>query len=468
MQVRRLQTKQLIVGNTYLAFSAKNKKLSSPVGTFVAITSVTARGIKMLLLGTENPEEVAITKLDERDDAWIYDPSGVEIEMRLDPALDKNQWPKWTPRLEASDWMSRIFTLDTSRFYKVERPGEPGNGVTMIRMEDPNINPSTGRAYVTNFPLNWVMPVNPPEWRIPRAERLGLGAVELPLPPKPVKPEHQEALKALVESGLLKEISKQCRENVHHMRISADLKKTSVHLNQVCHREVKDDVRFEPAYLVTLGLNTGSSHWVKGKPSTEEALELYITYLTNYSPYADVFISKDAKFILEYGYVIDTNSPNRLVLGACFATRQVWERPYRADAFLALYKAGVPLDAAFMFGSQCSVFSGGKMKMGLTSSDHNHFQNSLVSDKCMVNFIKHAPEFSGKPYKYEPNASDGGNGGVDGMWSKEYNKGSQIYKSLVDIKGQGTNPMTNMLPADEVVERAADLIDDWLSNHGLV
>lgn len=466
MQVRRLQTKELIVGNTYLAYSAKSKKLSSKTGTFVTITSAAPRGIKMLLLGTENPDEVAITNLDSRDDAWVYDPNGVEIEMRLNSALNKTQWPKWTPRLESSDWMSRTFTLDTGRFYKVERPGEPGNGVTMARMEDPNTNPNTGRPYVTNFPLNWLQPVNPPEWRIPRAERLGLGAVELPLPPKPVKPEHQEALNALVKSGLMAPIMQGCKENTNHMRISGDLKKVDKSLNQVCHRELQRKVDFEAAYLITLGLNTTGRSWVKGRPS-DEALELYITYLTGYSPYADVFISKDPKFVLEHGYVIDTNQPNRLVVGACFATRQVWEKPQRAEAFLALLKTGVSLDAAFMFGSQCSVFKDGKMKMSIEPGDHNHFQNKRVSDKCMVNFITHQPEFPGETYSKNVHASGGGTGGVDGMWSKSYSNGSSIYQALSDIKGAGSDPTRNALSVDEVVERSADLIDEWMGRHGL-
>lgn len=466
MQVRRLNSKQLIVDSIYLAYSAKNKKLSSKCGTFIRITEVSDKGIKAQLLGTENPEIVAIRNLDERDDAWVYDPEGCELEMRLDPALDKTQWPRWTPRLEASSWMQRTFTLDMSRLYKVDREGQPGNGVTMIRMEDPDTNPTTGRAYVTNFPLNWVMPTNPPEWRVPRAERMGLGAVVLPLPPKPVKPEHQEALNALVESGLLKQIAVENTENVHHMRISADLKETEINLNQACHARVQDDVDFEAEYLVTSGFNNGTSGWVKGRPC-DGALELYISYLTQYSPYADVFISKDPAFILEHGYVIDTHQPNNLVLGACFATRQAWEKPYRAEAFLALYKASVPLDAAFMFGSQCSQFSGGKMKMALSSGDHNHFQNSQVTDKCMINFLTHKPAMPGKLYSEDVHASSNPRG-VDGMWSTNYGKGSAIYKALEAIKIPTAPPHANALPVDDVVERAADIIDDWMGKHGMV
>jgi hypothetical protein len=461
MQVRRLNIKQLEIGGNYLAYSAKNKMLSSPNGTLVKVAEVSGTGIKVQVLGIPDAPLTAIARLDSRQDAWVYDPAGCDVVMKM-ADFDETQWPFWTPRLEASGWKQREFILDVSRFYLNTREGA-GNGVTLYRMEETQINEKTGRPYVTNFPLNWLTPVNPPEWRVPRAERMGLGAVELPLPPKPVKPEHEEAVKNLMP--FLKKIDGVCTENVNHIRVDADFKHYDRRVNQACHRAIQEEPGFQAKYVCTMGWNSGSSSWVKGRPC-DEALELYITYLTSYSPYAEAFLTKDVKFILEHGYVIDGDAPNRIVAGACFATRQVWERPGRAEAFLELYKAGVPLDAAFMFGSQCSVFKGGKMKFGLTSSDHNHFQNGRVSDKCMVNFLKHKPEFPGDAYTQDVYASSGP-GGVDGMWSKAYGKTSLIHKKLLDIKRSNGTPMDNALSVAEAVEQAADFIDEWLDKHDL-
>lgn len=464
MQVRRLSVKNLVVGGIYLAYSSKSKKLSSPVGTLVEVVEVSGASVKLNVLGKTEAEHAAIRNLDSRQDAWIYDPSGVEIEMQLCPDFDKGQWPRWTPRLEASEWATKKFLLDISKIYKVEREGE-GQGVSLIRMEETDINPKTERPYVTNFPLNWLQPVNPPEWRIPRAERMGLGAVELPLPPKPVKPEHEEALKNLMPF-LEKMVSSHEKENTSFIKVGADFKESEEHFNQVCHRNIQTNAAFVPDYICTLGLNTTTKGgWCKGRPN-DEALVLWITYLTCYSPYADVFITKDPQFIIKYGYVIDTNFPNRLVAGACYATRQAWETPWRADAFAELYKSNIPLDAAFVFASQCSLFKGGKIKFSMGSSGHNHFQNAQASDKCIINFITHKPERAGTSYRKSVNAS-GGAGGVDGMWSKHYGSPSEIYKKLADIKNPKAPPHDNALQVDVALEIAADLIDDWMGKHGL-
>lgn len=464
MQVRKLKTKSLVVGDIYLAHSAKNKKLSSTFGTLVKILTTTPVVISMEILGKAEKEIVSIRNIDSREDAWIYSPVGAELEMELRPDFDKNQWPSWTPRLEASSWVDRKFKFDLTRIHFLEAEGA-GKGACLMRMEEADINPKTGRPYSTNFPLNWLQPTTPPDWRIPRAERMGLGVVELPLPPKPVKPEHEEAIKNLMPA-LEDMVKNHKKENTSFIKVGCDFKEIDRYYNQVCHRTIQNECNFKVDYVCTLGLNTTKiGSWVKGKPS-DEALVLWVTYLASYSPYSEVFITKDPDFIIKYGYVIDADSPNRLVAGACYATRQVWETPWRAEAFLEFYKAGLPIDVAFVFASQCSTFNNGKMKLGMGHSGHNHFQASNASDECFINFIKHTPKYPGQSYQKNVNAS-GGRGGVDGMWSESYGGGSQISKSLSDIRDNKAPPHANALSVDEVVEKACDLIEDWMVKHGI-
>lgn len=247
-----------------------------------------------------------------------------------------------------------------------------------------------------------------------------------------------------------------------HGKCSADFKKHKLYKKQACHRAVQEEENFNVEYLFTIGLNRcTTTSWNKGHPC-DEAMRLWITYLTSYSPYADAFITKDPDYILEYGYILDGNAPSRLVVGGMFATRQVWERKARAEAMLEFYKAGFTLDEAFLFGSLCSVYDKGKMKLGESGSGHSHLYTGKLTDSCLLNFLEHSPEGKDFPYKESIDPSHRSGSGIDGMWSKDFNRKprAKLIDKLMDIKKAGAD-FNNALPIEDVVERAFELIKDW-------
>jgi hypothetical protein len=430
---------------------------------FVKFISKSGDTIKVQMVGTN--VETAIKGLDSRDDAWMYCVSGAPIPVQVRVVTDEG--PRFSPRMIQEGWEGKVFPFDEAELYTSQKEGDDYFGVTLLRHKGDTLKPDTQQPYVNNFRMNWVFPAEAPEWRIPRAERMGIGAVELPLPKKPVPPEHQEVIDMLLDQ--LKEVKAlHTSSNVSFARVSADGKHVESSFNQACHADLQSDVDdFEIGYVLTIGTNTckNPGQWVKGHPC-KEAQVAWVTYLTSHSPYADVFITKDPEFILEHGYIIDASKPTKLVVGACYATRQEWEKPFRAEAFLELMKAGIMPDPAFVFGCQCSQYGNGKIKFAITTDGHNHFQNKEVSDKCIQNFINKTPQYKGRAYSVNVNASRG-YGGVDGMWSDKYGEGSDVYKALAAIKHPTANPSANALPVDEAIEQAADIIEDWCGRFGV-
>lgn len=463
---RKLLVKSLEVGAIYVAYSAKNKHLSrnGDKGVFVKVVSTTPQNVKVQVLGTTI--ETAIAKLDTRDDAWMYDPVGAEVDV-VARIADKAAWPGFSPRMEREGWDGKVFTFKEDELHLIDDELHPHFGVTLLRHEGDTIDPEEDAPYVNTFLMSNIYPVNPPEWRVPRAQRMGIGAIELPLPPKPVAGQHNAIINQL--APLFKEIySKHGNENVSFTKVNLSKNKHRLYSDQACHARMQTNEDFQVEYILTMGFPKRSTRWATDK-AEGEALHFWITYLTSYSPYADVFLTKDVDFILENGYVIDASKPSRLVVGACFATRQVWEKGARANAFLELYKAGIPLHLAHVFGSQCSEYKDGKMKFAQAGQQHSHLNNANLSDQCIVNFIDCKPQYPGKSYNEDCNATQschGGRYGVDGMWSKDfYDKKSGIYDKLKEIKGAGS--WGAALSIDEAVERAADIIDDWAGKVGV-
>lgn len=467
-QFRKLLVKNLVVGTTYVAFSARNKLLSSngDSGVFVKVISISGGNIKVQVLGTTT--ETAINKLDTREDAWLYDPAGSEMNV-IARISDKSAWPGFSPRMAREGWDNKPFVFKEDELYEVTEEDNPAKaGTLLLRHEGDTIDPEEEMPYINTFLMSDIYPAEPPEWRIPRAQRMGIGAIELPLPPKPVAEQHKAIIDAL-SPHVVELRKKHTGENVSFAKYDAEFKLVNEYQNQVCHARLQRSGDQNVSYILTIGRNDleGRASWVKGYAS-DEATRLYITYLVGYSPYKDVFLTKDVDFILEHGYIIDASKPSRLVVAGCFATRQIWEKSERCEGFLSLYKAGIPLDLAFVFGCQCSEYKEGKIKFAMQGSDHSHLENGRLSDKCILNFVDGKPQFPGKPYNVDESASSNSHGGcygVNGMWSKDFaDKPSSMFQKLKDIKGAGS--WGKALPVEDAVEKAADLIDDWIKEVG--
>lgn len=460
-QYRKLTNARLEVDQIIVAHNPKSKVLNTPNGMFCKVISKAEKSVKVQVLGTKTELRFST----EVDGAWAYDPSSSDTNVIVN-CSDFNAWPRFTPRMQAEGWQGKTFKFDSAELHLDRDERSQGFGLTLLRHKGETIDPDTQQPYTNNFLMSSIFPAEAPEWRIPRAERMGIGAVELPLPPKPVSVEHREVIDKL--TPVLDALNKKHNTNVSFSRHNKTFTEEVRSIGQACHRELQEEVGFTIQYVTTIGVNRAKNHsdWVKGYAS-DEAMRLWITYLTSYSPYADAFLTKDPDFIMEYGYVLTADVPNCILVGACFATRQVWEKPQRCEGFLELYKAGMPLDVAFVFGCQTSEYKDGKMKMSEPGNGHSHLNHSGLSDECIMNFIDHTPQRPGKKtYKESVNASRSNDYGVDGMWSSKFKQTpSSMYKALSNIKGGGE--WGKSLPVDEVVDKACDIIDDWLAKMGV-
>lgn len=461
-QYRKLTNARLEVDQIIVAHNPKSRVLNVPNGLFCKVISKAEKSVKVQVLGTKTELRFST----EVEGAWAYDPSSADTNVVVN-CSDFNAWPRFTPRMQAEGWQGKVFKFDSAELHLDRDERSQGFGLTLLRHKGDTIDPDTNQPYTNNFLMSSIFPAEAPEWRIPRAERMGIGAVELPLPPKPVSVEHQEVIDKLTPT--LNALRENHRSNVSFSRHNAELTETSKSTGQACHADLQRECTVRKvAYVTTIGINDvkDNNGWVKGKAS-DEATDLWITYLTSYSPYADAFLTKDPEYIKKYGYVLTADVPNCILVGACFATRQIWEKPARAEGFLELYKAGIPLDVAFVFGCQTSEYANGKMKLSEAGNGHSHLNNSGLSDKCILNFIKHTPERAGKKkYSESFNASGSNDYGVDGMWSKDFKeKKSEMFGKLSAVKGGGQWGAS--LPVDECVDRVCDLIEDWMVKHGV-
>lgn len=449
-QYRKLKPSRCDVDQIIVAHKPEGD-LSDPRGVLFRIKEIKGNVLKGVVL--KSGKQVAIDL--SKDDAWAYDPTSATTNIVINVA-DFNAFPGFTPRMQKEGWNGKEFEFKTEEVVFDDKPASPGNGMFFLRHTG-ETKKEDGTFYRNLFRMSDISLASPPEWRVSRAEAMGADVVELPLPPKPVLAENNAIIEAI--TPWLKTLNKALTsENTSHGKCSADFKQKQLYKNTVCHADLQRDVDFEVGYVFTIGKNRSGGRWVKGSCS-EEAELLWITYLTSYSPYADAFITKDPAYILEHGYILRGDAPSRLVVGACFATRQIWEKPERADGFLELYKAGLSLDEAFLFGSQCSIYRGGKMKLGQDGSGHSHIYNGRLTDECISNFLDHVT-VKDEPFNVNCKPSDS-RGGVDGMWSNSFGKKpvSKLVTKLMGIKKQ--SGIDTSLPVEDCVELAVDAIREW-------
>ncbi len=95
-----------------------------------------------------------------------------------------------------------------------------------------------------------------------------------------------------------------------------------VHSALPCHGLLKIN-NMDKAVCVITRLNYANIG--KADLSTESK-EAFLNYLFNYSPYHRAFLSKNATKVIKQGYVVcRTDVPGPLLLGACIASRRVWQ-----------------------------------------------------------------------------------------------------------------------------------------------
>lgn len=444
MLVRKIAVANLEVGKVYVAFSAKSKMLSSNggKGVFVLVEELKGKDVKLNILSLS--KTMTIKNLDERKDAWIYAPDS-ELSIFVNAEGKRDVFPKFTDRM-FNVFQGKEVKFSPENLYKHEREGE-GNGMLFYRFrgEDEKWN---------TFSFSWIAPNVVPEWRIPRAQRMGAGAVEVKLPPKPVSAEDEKLIEFL--SAGIKDFNKNKKLNNTASFLILNVKGEVVNesYSAACHWDLKT---CHGGKYILSGCKEAD-----GQIITESLLIDYINYLTIESPFKDAFLIKDVDWIMKNGYLLSGDISAQLLGGACIATRQAWEYPKFIKAWMGLAEQGIPLNLAYLFGSYVTEDKG-KWSWGASATGHTVFALNRMDDGHIINFNDgKIVNQNKKPYTKAPNYD-----GVNNLWGNGTNMAS-VFTSLRNIGGAVNKYGTREgIPFEDCVEQAADIIEDWMKKVGV-
>lgn len=107
-------------------------------------------------------------------------------------------------------------------------------------------------------------------------------------------------------------------------------------------------------------------------------LALYIQWMVNESPFAGIFLSKNVSDILKYGAVIDTRTHFGLSFAAAIASRTYHEHGANFITWLALAKAGVDKNVAYVIACATKSFH--------KTQRENSYLNADDTDAFAVDF----------------------------------------------------------------------------------
>lgn len=113
----------------------------------------------------------------------------------------------------------------------------------------------------------------------------------------------------------------------------------------------------------------------------------FVDYLVNRSMYKDVFASKDVDFIIDKGFICETEVPANLLAGGLIASRRISEYDYVLTGWKYMRDAGVNEDVAFALAHTVSFSAKGVVKQ--TSSGHCSIDGSNLSLDTVRNMKNH-------------------------------------------------------------------------------
>lgn len=147
-------------------------------------------------------------------------------------------------------------------------------------------------------------------------------------------PENVRTAKELKAAYALREEAKKGKNTNNYAAVFVGGEKSDVY-RQVCYSQIAYSFSGkELAYFIDYPTAKYSS---KGLTPYRTAQHLiYIHWLANESPYAEVFVTKDAKDILENGAIFHTHMPCRWVLHAAIQLRNLWEYPFVSYSWMPM------------------------------------------------------------------------------------------------------------------------------------
>lgn len=163
------------------------------------------------------------------------------------------------------------------------------------------------------------------------------------------------------------------------------------HIQQGCHWALKDLGNSRGASYVLTYLQKG------GKPKTVSS---YLDWLTTESVWADCFITKGGKEILELGvFAVDCDQPSNLMVGALIATRMIWEYPLIIERIIQFKdKYNLDGDIAFILGQLFRIDADSLVLASISSSHVPLDLGQQTSLPYVQNFLRHKTLVRNPPY----------------------------------------------------------------------
>jgi hypothetical protein len=142
------------------------------------------------------------------------------------------------------------------------------------------------------------------------------------------------------------------------------------------------------AFTYSSGGSDGHVSLLKNNGFSEEDQRLFLTWMIKESPYKDCFVFDDIDYILKHRVIV-THSyiQTNLSQGALCHIRQLWESIMIIKGFLALAKAGMNKNLAFLLGHMIYVNENFFDTTEGTYPYHQPFSCEDITTSAVVNFV---------------------------------------------------------------------------------
>lgn len=190
--------------------------------------------------------------------------------------------------------------------------------------------------------------------------------------------------------------------------------KTPYEIASACHAALRRHAPRAQAIGTLVNSYYFNLHLKNGEITRRDAL-LYFDWLLNRSPWAEVFITKNSKFAIQYGVLCRTDVPGNMLLSACTAIRYVIENP--RPAIVALFNRfvsnGNDENTSFLLAHKVYY----RMKGKTLTSHHDSVADTTDTLSFIEGKVKHkSPIYCDKP---EHITVYGGKRTVHGMFGIE-------------------------------------------------
>ena len=449
----KCEVEEVVVGDFYVAYSARSKKLSSKGlgGVVVNVKSKTDTSVTVSFFDNNvKKQTVTMLNVNTRKDCFLV-PFNNDLVCQLDIEFDKDT--KFIqPRLSR-----RMLGLESTKISNVNFMGsgllkDDYSPMCVISGDTDDGRCSyfcTGQLIITTPLANTVVSKDCVEAEARKELKrkilaLKEGGVRLVRGKQGGENNLESLAEARVEvMKYQKRYKRSCcvYSNVYILNDSIK----SEPMNAICHSDtaVRD---FKDRRYIISGVTQD-----QGSNASKEASAIWLDFLANRSPVADVFITKDVKDMIKNGAVFDCRYPSNAVQFALIATRQPWEYAARVGTFKMLREL-IPERYAFLI----SHYASGDIKDGINwsnlSSGHSLFNGAYLDKNTIINFVYGGFDQVNKPFNEVQSYN-----GVFGLFGRLNREESWLKDELGEFKAinKSANPFEIPKPkVEQAIEYA--------------